>query len=75
MLRNYSDILLTDLASVRDVIEEQEGVRTNLTETRCIVSFIGSLPQKLIDLGCVLRSKAEAVSYYDNHTNGWVEEF
>ena len=70
----YSDILLTDLDSVRDVILQKDGVKPNLDDTRCVIKWIGD--HASIDaLGCTCRTHAEALAYYGNSANGWVEPY
>ena len=70
-MATYADILTTDLESVRSVILEQNIVRCNVIETRCVVKWAGDMPQELVDLGCTPRSHSEALSYYSNLANGW----
>jgi len=73
---SYTDILHTDLETVRSVVLEKNNVRCNLAETRCIVKWEGDTPQAILDLSDVgtIRSHAEALAYYNDPANGWCEE-
>ena len=74
---SYTDILTTDLESVRSSILEQDSVRCNLAETRCIAKWNGSvedMPQDLVDLGCIGRTHAEALAFYGTDSS-WVNPY
>lgn len=70
----YTDILIADLGSVRSSIAETGQVKKNIADTRCIVSWSGDNPQFVTDLGCTVRNHSEALSYYRDPVNGWIED-
>jgi len=67
----YADILLSQLDSIRPFIIQNDDVRCNLSGTRCIIKWDGVTPQEIIDLGCTIRDKSQALSYYRDPLNGW----
>jgi len=76
-MKSYTDILHTDLESVRSAISEKNGVRCNLAGTRCIVKWEGATPQAILDLSDVgtIKTQTEAIAYYNDPINGWAEEY
>ena len=74
MATTYTDILLTDLESVRDEIRQKSEVRVNVAGDRCIIKWEGDAHQCINELDCVHRTHEEALEYYGNPVNGWCVE-
>tara|TARA_R110002096_G_scaffold132049_2_gene282173 strand:- start:223 stop:456 length:234 start_codon:yes stop_codon:yes gene_type:complete len=72
--RTYTDVLDADLPALRPVILEEEAVRHNIANTRCICSWRGATPQQITDLGTTIRTHDEALAFYNNPVNGWEVE-
>ena len=67
----YTDILLTDLDSVRAEILEKHGVKCNIVGDRCIIKWNGTAHSCIDILECTPRTKQQAQDYYGNYLNGW----
>ena len=73
-LRSYADVNSSDLLGLRQSIEERREVRCDLANTKCLISWYGATPPRILELGRQVRTHAEALEYYNDPVNGWAIE-